>query len=68
MLQIVFNQMNKPTHDNFRKLAVIAYELSGLEFYNYYVSNYYSADEKQDFFSQFWELRNEVKQLINTNF
>lgn len=53
MLQIVFNQMNKPTQDNFRKLAVIAYELSGLEFYNYYVSNYYSAAEKQDFSANF---------------
>ena len=64
MLQIVFNQMNKPTHDNFRKLARIAYELTELEFYNSYVSNYYSTAERQDFFSQFWQLRNEVKKLI----
>lgn len=64
MLQIIFKQLNKPTEDSFRKLAIIAYDLTNLEHYNNYVSNYYSAAIKQDFFSQFWQLRNEVKQLI----
>ena len=64
MLQIIFKQLNKPTEANFRKLALIAYDLTNLDFYNYYAQNYYSAAVKQDFFSQFWQLRNEVKQLI----
>jgi hypothetical protein len=64
MLNIIVKQLNKPTETNFRQLATIAYDLTGLDFYNYYVQNYYSASEKQNFFGQFWELRNEVKQLI----
>lgn len=64
MLGIIFKQTNKPTLDNFYTLSRIAYELTGLEFYNNYASNYFSTEEKNNFFTQFWILRKEVQQLI----
>ena len=69
MLTIIFNQISKrPTIDNYNQLCQIAYDLTGLEYYSQGISVYYSSCATcgyTSFFDSFWQLRDEVKQLIN---
>lgn len=69
MLTIIFNQISKrPTVENYNLLCQIAYDLTSLEYYSQGISNYYSSCATcghTSFFEAFWNLRDEVEQIIN---
>ena len=69
MLTIIFNQISKqPTVENYNLLCQIAYDLTNLEYYSQGISICYTSCATcgyTSFFESFWQLRDEVEQLIN---
>lgn len=68
MLAIIIKKCNKPSVENFNTLSRIMYDLTNLDYYSLGISVYYqscAACGYTSFFEAYWQLRNEVKKVIN---
>ena len=68
MLNIILNQCNKPTIKNFNTLCQIAYDLTDNIYFIHKLEFYYQSNALcgyNSFFTEFWQLRSEVKNIIN---